>query len=738
MQYVKMFVIVCVMVFFGMPACSEMPESGSESFQHYDYGGGSQSFKVPVPKGYNWEITQSWASHCKQCDEKYPDPNSSFCSSSHMGNCCKFGWDFNLPGNLDQGKPVLASADGTVENVTHGDGWGNTVIINHGGNVCTRYSHMKNNSVTVKKGDEACQGLMLGEIGDTGNSWGFHLHFQFEDCETHLPLERGFTDGNEIPMCTVGNDVLDDEGNYNFLILDNDIKYDCVGSDDGTPSLGNGWRTSSCGTFDGCPLGPNCGRNYGSGLKDLWEMDSRTRHAVEYLWSECAVDGKSDQKYHSSDNITRAEALKVPMYLYGLLSDCGESEPFADVNSDDWFYKVVACASEKNLIIPNQNFHPNDLITFVEAAKILVGSAVYAGVIGMQTPLVGSFPHIPMSHWGYSYVETLLYYGGIETSPLEYYPDQEVLRGEFAVMVAALSPCFCGNIVCEDGCTCSQENFACMNPDDNSQGTGGENGGGLSGSGIQVSCHIVSDHNKCEDQTTVLYIKCDLTNGTSESLRVNDLVMKPDGNIGDCQITDETDHSGVGVQEIPASTTATLNGHYEISCNTLPANIEVKFDLKERNAGVVSWKYDVASSSISTAGISACGQSSGGNDVPINPGGSGTCDPASGYTIYLNTNGVSIEIASSGSSYSTSSLNMLNIVPLHFQCVDLPAAILVHDGDQVLTVNVMDSLLPPFSVWKDWIGSLNISPESPPTTTTKNFALYEQHGEVLIRIPGSQ
>jgi len=648
-----------------------------------------------------------------------------------MGNCCKFGWDFNLPGNLDQGKPVLASADGFVEEVTHGDGWGNTVVINHGENVCTRYSHMKNNSITVEKGDEVCQGLMLGEIGDTGNSWGFHLHFQFEDCETHLPLERGFTDGNEIPMCTVGDDVLDGDGNYDFLILDNDIRYDCAGIDDGNPSLGNGWRTQSCGTFDGCPLGPNCGRNYGSGLKDLGSMDSRTRHAVEYLWSECAIDGKSDQKYHPLDNLTRAEALKVPMYLYGLLSDCGESEPFADVDSDDWFFKVVSCASEKNLISPNLNFRPNDSITFVEAAKILVGSAEYAGVIEMKTPLVGSFPHISMSHWGYSYVETLLYYGGVE-NPLEYYPDQEVLRGEFAVMVASLSPCFCGNIVCEDGCTCSQENFACMNPGDDSGGTGGENpSGNTSSSGIQVSCHVVQDHNKCEGEVTVLYIKCDLTNGTSANLRVNDLVMNP-VDIGDCKITDSTDHSGVGVQEIPSSSSVTLNGHYEISCTTLPPNLEVKFDLKERDAGVVTWKYDVAKSSISTAGISSCKQSNGGN-----PPSTGTCDPAIGYTIYLNTNGLSIEIASSGSSYDTLSLNMLNIVPLTFRCADLPAAILVHAGDQVLNAVVVDSSLPPFSVWKDWNGGLIISPESPPTTTTRNFSLYEQHGGVLIRIPSS-
>lgn len=731
--------LLCV-ASLGMFSCGNMPEVTEEE-NNYDHGGG-EVFKVPVPKGYDWEVTQSWASHCEMCDEKYPESDGSFCNSSHTGNCCKFGWDFNLPGNLDSGKPVLASASGVVENVTSGDGWGNTVIINHGNGVCTRYSHMKSGSITVEKNDDVCQGLVIGEIGNTGNSSGPHLHFQFEDCETHKPLERMFTDGNGIPECTIGDDVFDENGDYNFLILSNDLLYNCEDSDSGNPNLGNGWVFSSCGTFDMCPLGPNCGRNYGSGLKDINSMDIRTRQAVEYLWSECAVDGKSDGKYHHSDSITRAEALKVPMYLYGLMQDCGENEPFSDVNQDDWFYTVVACASEKDLISANPNFRPNDQVTFAEAAKILVESAAYAEVIEMKFPIVGNFPHIQNSHWAYQYVETLLYYGGIN-DPREYYPDQEVSRGEFAVMVASLSPCFCGNIVCEDGCECSQKNFACMDPDDNSSGTGGEiPEDDDMNSGIQISCNHLSDHNRCEGTSTFLYVRCDLTNNTSEDIRVNDLVMNP-VYIGECEITDNTDHSGVGVQKIPSETTDTLNGHYEILCATLPPSIEVSFDLKEREAGEISWQYNVTTTVISTAGAPSCveteptedpGDTSDPSD-PDDPPTPWICDSIIGYTIYLNTNGIPIEIASSGSTFDTSSFNMLNIVPIHFECNDLPAAILVHEGNQILLVNAVDKSLPPFSVWTNWTGSININPSTPSFTTTKNFPLYEDHGGILIRIP---
>ena len=186
-------------------------------------------FKVPLPQGENREITQSWEQHCQYCNSKGYDKISDgyfgdFCQISHSTadpkdyGCfeyCKFGWDFNLPGNNDLGKSVLASSDGVVlvasvskdsNGKYEGGGWGNTVVINHGNNICTRYAHMKDGSVTVVKDQEVCQGLKIGEVGDTP-SVGAHLHFQFEDCETHLPLEMGFTDGNGVPKCVIGNDV---------------------------------------------------------------------------------------------------------------------------------------------------------------------------------------------------------------------------------------------------------------------------------------------------------------------------------------------------------------------------------------------------------------------------------------------------------------------------------------------------------------------------------------------------
>ena len=195
---------------------------------HGEYGtpGG---FKVPLPAGYPWEVSQSWAKHCHLClDKGYTD--WSYCSSdmSHMGNCCKYSWDFNLPRGEDKGKSVLATADGTVRTVANDkDGWGHYLVIDHGNDICSRYAHLQTGSITVQKGQAVCQGLKLAQIGNTGNSEGYHLHFQFENCITRESLAMGFTDGNDVPVCTRGKDVMDSNGNYNFLHLTNKIRHDC-------------------------------------------------------------------------------------------------------------------------------------------------------------------------------------------------------------------------------------------------------------------------------------------------------------------------------------------------------------------------------------------------------------------------------------------------------------------------------------------------------------------------------
>ena len=58
---------------------------------------------------------------------------------------------------------------------------GNMVVIKHNNGYTTRYLHLKYGSVAVKVGDYVAQGDVLGYMGNTGYSFGAHLHWDMSD-----------------------------------------------------------------------------------------------------------------------------------------------------------------------------------------------------------------------------------------------------------------------------------------------------------------------------------------------------------------------------------------------------------------------------------------------------------------------------------------------------------------------------------------------------------------------------
>ena len=73
------------------------------------------------------------------------------------------------------GAPILASASGTVIFAGWMGGYGNFVIVDHGGGLSTGYAHQS--SIAVGGGSVA-QGQVLGYVGCTGHCYGPHLHFE--------------------------------------------------------------------------------------------------------------------------------------------------------------------------------------------------------------------------------------------------------------------------------------------------------------------------------------------------------------------------------------------------------------------------------------------------------------------------------------------------------------------------------------------------------------------------------
>jgi murein DD-endopeptidase MepM/ murein hydrolase activator NlpD len=73
-------------------------------------------------------------------------------------------------------KIVSAKAGVVYTKAYDSGGYGNYVIVNHGGGYMTVYAHMS--SVSVSKGQEVAKGQKIGEVGSTGRSTGPHLHFE--------------------------------------------------------------------------------------------------------------------------------------------------------------------------------------------------------------------------------------------------------------------------------------------------------------------------------------------------------------------------------------------------------------------------------------------------------------------------------------------------------------------------------------------------------------------------------
>lgn len=76
---------------------------------------------------------------------------------------------------LGCGTPIYAANGGKVVTAGWYYGYGNTVRIDHGGGLVTLYGHL--NSVYVSSGQTVAKGQRIGAMGNTGYSFGCHLHY---------------------------------------------------------------------------------------------------------------------------------------------------------------------------------------------------------------------------------------------------------------------------------------------------------------------------------------------------------------------------------------------------------------------------------------------------------------------------------------------------------------------------------------------------------------------------------
>ncbi|MEA4972857.1 MAG: peptidoglycan DD-metalloendopeptidase family protein [Candidatus Metalachnospira sp.] len=101
------------------------------------------------------------------------------------GTGTEFHTGYDIPASY--GSAVVAAEAGTVIYAGLMNGYGNTVMINHGNGLVTLYGH--NSSLTVSKGDVVSRGEQIAKVGSTGNSTGNHCHFEVRANGGHVNPE---------------------------------------------------------------------------------------------------------------------------------------------------------------------------------------------------------------------------------------------------------------------------------------------------------------------------------------------------------------------------------------------------------------------------------------------------------------------------------------------------------------------------------------------------------------------
>jgi murein DD-endopeptidase MepM/ murein hydrolase activator NlpD len=94
--------------------------------------------------------------------------------SRPIGSGTEFHTGYDIPASY--GSAIVAAESGTVIYAGWMNGYGNTIMINHGGGLVTLYGH--NSSLTVSKGQTVKRGQQVARCGATGNATGNHCHFE--------------------------------------------------------------------------------------------------------------------------------------------------------------------------------------------------------------------------------------------------------------------------------------------------------------------------------------------------------------------------------------------------------------------------------------------------------------------------------------------------------------------------------------------------------------------------------
>lgn len=151
----------------------------------------------PISSGYWWPIGSTEVTEEDGKLFAKGTPSSTLITATFAGDDDVHNGShgaLDIGGGSKNSTNIIATAAGTVvyptanDKIDYGDGflgssagYGNHVIIDHGGGIYSLYGHLYANTITVRAGDTVEQGQVIAKMGTSGNSTGTHLHFEIRN-----------------------------------------------------------------------------------------------------------------------------------------------------------------------------------------------------------------------------------------------------------------------------------------------------------------------------------------------------------------------------------------------------------------------------------------------------------------------------------------------------------------------------------------------------------------------------
>ncbi|WP_308122977.1 peptidoglycan DD-metalloendopeptidase family protein [Microbacterium marinilacus] len=158
-------------------AAEKAAQEAAEAAKNNNSGGGGGSSApapaAPAPDG--GEIKNSgWARPSDGWRTSGYGARPKMCGPSYCGSTFHAGIDLAA----GCGAPIYAAATGTVVYAGYNGGYGNYIRLDHGNGVGTGYGHIVNGGILVGYGQHVNAGDVIAYEGNTGNSFGCHVHFE--------------------------------------------------------------------------------------------------------------------------------------------------------------------------------------------------------------------------------------------------------------------------------------------------------------------------------------------------------------------------------------------------------------------------------------------------------------------------------------------------------------------------------------------------------------------------------